>query len=98
MAIALFHFFLCTKKQLPIFILLPRRRKKIILRHNVAQLTWMISHRFDSFIAFLRVHLSLVLGSWEQAHDNPSKGSLKAWEVSAVYVADGQRIDPLVEC
>ena len=94
----LFSLYYLVTKQLPIFILLPRRRKKIILQHNVVQFTWMISHRFDSFIAFLRVHLSPVLGSWEQAHDNPSKESLKAWEVSVVYVADGQRIDPLVEC
>ena len=70
----------------------------IILGHNV-QFTWMISHRFDSFIVFLTVGLSPVLGSWEGADDNHRlNGSLRPYEVSVVYTADGQRIDLLVEC
>ena len=59
----------------------------------------MISHRFDSFIVFLTVGLSPVLGSWEGADDNHRlNGSLRPYEVSVVYTADGQRIDLLVEC
>ena len=85
------QFFLYTNKQLPIFILLPRTMKKIILWH-VLQFMWMISHRFDSFIAFLTVGLSPVLGSWEGAHDNTSNGFLKPLEDSAVYVANEEQI------
>lgn len=52
----------------------------------------MISHRFDSFIAFLTVGLSPVLGSWEGAHDNIFNGFLKPLEDSAVYVANEEQI------
>ena len=53
---------------------------------------WMISHRFDSFIAFLTAGLSPVLGSWEGAHDNTSNGFLQPLEDSAVYVANEEQI------
>ena len=43
-------------------------------------------------IAFLTVGLSLVLRSWEGAHDNTSNGSLKPLEDSAVYVANEEQI------
>lgn len=83
--------FFCFYKQLPIFI--PSPRTTTNTPTYVVQFAWMISHRLDSFIAFLTVGHAPLLERWEGADDNPLNGSLKPYKASTVYIADGQRIN-----